>query len=111
MRISGEYAAKYIGGFEISKQRRIDGDTPGPIKAVDPDRQRRALTLILRVLVGDEAGGCASFLPAREDLPNLAVTEGVCESESQSCYSVVPVDVVGKVNALLLKKSLYHYMF
>ena len=98
---SGHYAAKYLGGYEISKQRRLDDDTPGPIQAVAPDRQRRALGFIVNLLVGDEPGGSASFLPSPEDLPNLAVKDGVCEGLEQYCYSVFPVDILSEVNYVL----------
>ncbi|CAM9963101.1 unnamed protein product, partial [Ectocarpus fasciculatus] len=98
--MSGLYSTKYIGGFDISKQRRVESDTPGPIQLVPADRQRRALTLVLRVVAGDEPAGGAAFLPAEEDFSNLAAWSGSCAGLGQYCYGVVPVDVLSEVNAL-----------
>ncbi|CBN77189.1 conserved unknown protein [Ectocarpus siliculosus] len=97
---SGLYSTKYIGGFHISKQRRVESDTPGPIQLVPADRQRRALTLVLRVVTGDEPAGGAAFLPGEEDFSNLAGWSGSCAGLGQYCYGVVPVDVLSEVNAL-----------
>ncbi|CAM9349125.1 unnamed protein product, partial [Scytosiphon promiscuus] len=90
--LSGLYSTKYLGGFDISKQRRIDDTTPGPIQLIPAERQRRALTLILRIVAGDDSAGAAAFLPAEEDFSNLAAWSGVCEGPEQYCYGVVPVD-------------------
>lgn len=97
--VSGLYSTKYIGGFDISKQRRVESDTPGPIQLVPADRQRRALTLVLRVVTGDEPAGGAAFLPGEEDFSNLAAWSGSCAGLGQYCYGVVPVDVLSEVCA------------
>ncbi|CAM9750393.1 unnamed protein product [Pylaiella littoralis] len=100
---SGLYSTKYLGGFDISKQRRVADDTPGPIQLIAADRQRRALTLILRVVAGDVPEGAAAFLPAEGDFSNLATWTGLCEGLGQDCYGVVPIDVLSEVN--LLRKN------
>lgn len=97
MEKSGLYSTKYLGGFDISKQRRVADDTPGPIQLIAADRQRRALTLILRVVAGDGPEGAAAFLPAEEDFSNLATWTGVCKGLGQDCYGVVPIDVLSEV--------------
>lgn len=92
------YSTKYLGGFDISKQRRVEDDTPGPIQLVPADRQRRALSLILRVVAGDGGpAGDAAFLPGEEDFSNLAMWTGLCEGLGQYCYGTVPVDVLSEV--------------
>ncbi|CAN0185936.1 unnamed protein product, partial [Laminaria digitata] len=95
---AGLYATKYVGGFDISKQRRVKDDTPGPVQLISPDRQRRALALILRVVGGDDSAGAASFLPAEEDFSNMAVGGGYCEGLEQYCYAIDHVDVLSQVS-------------
>lgn len=110
VQISGLYSTKYLGGFDISKQRRVQDDTPGPVQLVPAELQRRALTLILRVVAGDGgAAGDASFLPAEEDFSNLATWDGYCEGLGQYCYGVVPVDVLSEVCTLPLSLSALRY--
>eukprot|EP00903_Cladosiphon_okamuranus_P009754 g9273.t1 len=105
VQLSALYSTKYLGGFDISKQRRVEDDTPGPIQLIPADRQRRALTLILRVVAGDGGpAGDAAFFPGEEDFSNLASWTGTCEGISQYCYGTVPVDVVSEVNSI--RKSL-----
>lgn len=98
MHLSGLYSTKYLGGFDISKQRRVEDDTPGPIQLIPAERQRRALTLILRVVAGDGGpAGDAAFLPGEEDFSNLATWSGSCEGLGQYCYGTVPIDVLSEV--------------
>lgn len=95
---AGLYSTKFIGGFEISKQRRVEDSTPGPVQLVSAEQQRRALTLILKIVGGEEPGGSASFLPAGNDFSNMATRGGWCNGLEQDCYAVTPVDVLGEVS-------------
>lgn len=100
--LSALYSTKYLGGFDISKQRRVAEDTPGPIQLIPAERQRRALTLIVRVVAGDGGpAGDAAFLPGEEDFSNLASWTGSCEGLGQYCYGTVPVDVLSEVGFLV----------
>lgn len=100
---STQYMGKYIGGFDTSKQRRQSDSTTGPIQLIEPDRQRRALGVILRVLGGEEAGGGASFLPGGEAFQNMAVYSGVCDASlEQYCYALKPIDILGEVRMVTM---------
>lgn len=97
---AGLYSTKFIGGFEISKQRRVEDSTPGPVQLVSAEQQRRALTLILKIVGGEEPGGSASFLPAGNDFSNMATRGGWCNGLEQDCYAVTPVDVLGEISTM-----------
>lgn len=88
----------------MSKQRRLDDSTQGPMQLVSSDQQRRALNLILKIVVGEEAGGSASFLPSVDEFSNMATAGGWCEGLEQDCYALEPVDVLGEVSECVFRK-------
>lgn len=95
---AGLHANKYIGGFDMSKQRRVSDSTPGPVQLIAPNRQRRALSVVLRLVGGDEPGGMASFLASGEEFTNMAVRDGECGgSLEQYCYALKPLDLLSEV--------------
>jgi Met-zincin len=116
------YAAKYIGGFHFTKQRRIDTqDTAtAPMTAIPSDKQRQALQLIVQVLTqGDEtsviipsktsgntttpASETAStlqFLPSAKLSKYMVQRGGWCQGLDQVCLAVEPFNSVKQVLAL-----------
>ncbi|KAG5189409.1 hypothetical protein JKP88DRAFT_271590 [Tribonema minus] len=100
IKVSGLYAAKYIGGMQLSKQRRIATNTQAPATPVSAAQQREALALLVKILTGVEAVGSAAnstsvdFLPEPTALPLMVQTGGVCEGIERYCLATEPYDVL-----------------
>lgn len=95
------YTMKYIGGFDVSKQRHFSNSTTGPTELISAQRQRQALDVIMRVVGGDDLGGGATFLPSGDDFTNIVVPDGLCEfSLEQYCHAIRPLDVLSEVSVM-----------
>ncbi|CAM9768389.1 unnamed protein product, partial [Heterosigma akashiwo] len=97
IRTAGVYLAKFVGGFEVTKQRRLGADQEGPLKVYDVEKQRKALGLIMGILAEDPDD---TLLPRAEQLPYMAQRDGECEGLMQYCYAVTPYEILEKVDLL-----------
>ncbi|CAM9774055.1 unnamed protein product [Chrysoparadoxa australica] len=90
---AGEYSAKYIGGFEFSKQKNVEAAGAGvsPMQTVSPERQRKALALLLRVIADDPA---SQLFPSPDTLPFMVQKPEGCSTALRYCLAVEPVDAV-----------------
>eukprot|EP00475_Leptophrys_vorax_P044565 TRINITY_DN8986_c0_g1_i1.p1 TRINITY_DN8986_c0_g1~~TRINITY_DN8986_c0_g1_i1.p1 ORF type:complete len:631 (+),score=159.01 TRINITY_DN8986_c0_g1_i1:832-2724(+) len=93
---AGQYAAKYIGGFEFSKSHRTSGSSnPSPIELPCPHQQRKALNFTCQLLQNDSI-----VFPPPALFEFLVERQGDCEGLHDYCFGTGSIDVVGIVTRL-----------
>jgi hypothetical protein len=92
---AGTYASKYIGGFHVSKQRKVEAGAAGPLAPVPAEDQRRALAFLVRLLTDD-----VSVSPAADRIEYLINKSGACSGLEQDCFGREPFDVAATIDRL-----------
>jgi len=102
IRYAGIYLAKFVGGYNITKQRRLSSTHEGPLQVYDVEKQRAALNLIMKVLVEEDSSedNSMTLLPRAEHMPFLVQQDGQCEGLMQYCYGITPYEILEKVDLL-----------